>query len=372
MTRFLLVLLMLALDPSAARALAAAQSARPGPRFDPEESLLVATMIRREQLPEARSLRIIQLLHADAAGAPQGLTRTPEEARALATTLRRRALAGESMGALARTYSAAPNAALGGVLGTHARGILAPQLDEFLFSAEVGQISEPIALPTGVFLAERVERWAAARTIMVRGTDQAAVERMDGIVARLGAGEDFAALAGQLSEDPVTAPRGGALAIFERGPEDRLLKAAAFDLQVGQVSAPIESPLGLHLVERVELDALPDSLREQNFVRASAIVLIQSDTALPIPSGDRNAPETAALARELHRRLLEGEDFEQLAREFNEDFGDGKQRAGDLGWLHFRQPGLSPSLRRIFEVPPGELLEPMPTNFGWMLLKRTG
>jgi parvulin-like peptidyl-prolyl isomerase len=354
---------------------AAQETDRPGSirstyRFDPSQSLLVSTMLRSEEPPPARSLRIVHLLHKDVPNAPIGLVRTREEALAIAEELTARGRGGESMETIARRYSAARNAVTGGVLGTFAKGILASEFDAFLFTADVGDISEAIELPTGVFVLERVERWAASRTIMVSGSDDAARERMAAIEARLEAGESFADVAGELSEDEVTRVRDGALAIFERGPEDRLLKAATFNAAVGEVVGPIESPLGLHLIKRVPLDSVPETVRERNWARLSAIVLIQSDTTLPIPSGDRNSVETAALADELYGLLSEGASFEQLARAYNDDFADGAERAGDLGWIHARQPGLSPALRMTFQLKVGEIMEPQPTNFGWLILRR--
>jgi parvulin-like peptidyl-prolyl isomerase len=340
------------------------------PVFDPTQSLLVRTLQRGEQPPEARALRSIHLTFEGARGAPPGLRRTREQALELAQDLRRQLEAGADFVELSRLHSAAPNAASGGEFGTLSRGHLAGPFDDFLFQSEVGAISEPLLAPNGYHLLQRVDRFAAARTIQVLGHDAAARERLRRIEARLAAGEPFATVARELSEDPLTAGRDGALAIYERGPADRLLKAAAFAAEVGETVGPIESPLGLHLVQRVPEAELDESLREQNWIRASALVLLQRETALPIPSGERSSQATDSLAQHLHLRLTEGEDFAELARIYNEDFGDGRGRAGDLGWLHRRQPGLSPALLRLFQAEVGELLEPVPTNFGWMLLRR--
>ena len=64
-------------------------------------------------------------------------------------------------------------------------------------------------------------------------------------------GEDFAELARQYSEDPGSARTGGDLGWFERGRMVKPFEDAAFALQPGEVSEPVESPFGIHVI-RVE------------------------------------------------------------------------------------------------------------------------
>ena len=63
------------------------------------------------------------------------------------------------------------------------------------------------------------------------------------------------------------------LSIFERGPEDRLIKAAAFTGAVGDVLGPIETPLGLHLLQRVEPAELDASLVDTVWVRGRVLLI---------------------------------------------------------------------------------------------------
>lgn len=72
------------------------------------------------------------------------------------------------------------------------------------------------------------------------------------IKKKLDQGEDFAALAKEKSTDPGSAPRGGDLGFFTR---DRMVKAfsdAAFSLKVNEVSNPVQSPFGFHIIKVVE------------------------------------------------------------------------------------------------------------------------
>ncbi len=72
------------------------------------------------------------------------------------------------------------------------------------------------------------------------------------IKKKLDQGGDFAALAKEKSTDPGSAPRGGDLGFFTR---DRMVKAfsdAAFSLKVNEVSKPVQSPFGFHIIKVVE------------------------------------------------------------------------------------------------------------------------
>jgi parvulin-like peptidyl-prolyl isomerase len=100
-------------------------------------------------------------------------------------------------------------------------------------------------------------------------------EEAQAILGRLQAGEDFAALAGQLSQDENTREAGGDLGFFHRGqlisPE---LEEAAFALPPGQIGEVVQSQFGYHVVQVLEKASdrplppeLLNSLREQAFAR---------------------------------------------------------------------------------------------------------
>ena len=83
------------------------------------------------------------------------------------------------------------------------------------------------------------------------------------VLKRARAGEDFAALATQYSEDPGSNRRGGDLQYFGRGQMVSEFEKIAFSLQAGQISELVETPYGFHIikVEDHRIAPLDENLR---------------------------------------------------------------------------------------------------------------
>jgi len=83
--------------------------------------------------------------------------------------------------------------------------------------------------------------------------DGAALGRAKQLLDQLRQGADFAALAREHSADPGSARRGGELDWFARGRMVPPFETAAFALKrPGDLSAPVKSPFGYHLIELLE------------------------------------------------------------------------------------------------------------------------
>ena len=78
---------------------------------------------------------------------------------------------------------------------------------------------------------------------------QAKRQQAEEIQRRAAAGEDFAALAAQYTEEPGGRERGGDLGWFGRGRMVPQFEEAAFRLQAGQVSPVVETPFGYHVIK---------------------------------------------------------------------------------------------------------------------------
>ncbi len=193
--------------------------------------------------------------------------------------------------------------------------------------------------------------------------------RLARLLAQLTPGADFAKLARDFSDDAESRARGGQFAVYERGASDQLLKQAAFELSIGEVSQPVRSPLGYHVLKRVAPAELDPALRENHWVRLRAI-LVQYDLA---QGADMSRAPDQKKAREiadaLVARIRKGEEMQQVAAEFNDDPG-GKQRKGDLGWIHRGAPNLVPALAQAALLPVGTLAEPLLSPFGYVIVRR--
>ena len=80
-------------------------------------------------------------------------------------------------------------------------------------------------------------------------TDAQARDQMEAIKKRIDNGEDFGAVARQVSEDPASKANGGDLGYFARGRMVTEFSDAAFSATPGRLVGPIKSPFGYHLLK---------------------------------------------------------------------------------------------------------------------------
>ncbi|HXV75482.1 MAG TPA: peptidyl-prolyl cis-trans isomerase, partial [Candidatus Polarisedimenticolaceae bacterium] len=133
---------------------------------------------------------------------------------------------------------------------------------------------------------------------------QAARAQAAGVLDRLGAGEDFATLATELSEDTFSAQRGGDLDWFDRGDMVGPFDEAAFSMSPGDAPRLVETQFGYHVLEvtdRREAGARPiDEVRDE----------IVSELRLA------RAEELMAInARRIRDRMDSADDFATVAEE---------------------------------------------------------
>ena len=325
-----------------------------------------------EQPPRTVAARHLQFVFDGCIGAPRELGRTREEAVEMAEHYRKQLLAGADFHQLSMRYSDSNQAEYGGNLGTMIPGTPAAAIEQFLWSAEMGEISGPLETQTGVHIVQRVEQWVGARLIKVDGQTQASYAKVNGLLRLLAEGADFKDVAREHSSDLLTRERGGDLMVFERSPKDSLIKKAAFDAELGEVVGPIRGPFNLYLVQRAAPEELDRSLRESTWMQVRGLFLTHDQSSMALPPVGRNADQTLALAESLAKRISAGEDMADLCAKFNDDPQSGRERRGMVGWIHRNQPNLPAFVATLFNAEVGELIGPLPTEGGWVLMRREG
>ncbi|QXI40153.1 SurA N-terminal domain-containing protein [Pseudomonas xantholysinigenes] len=164
------------------------------------------------------------------------------------------------------------------------------------------------------------QRHAAHILIEVNGktTDAQAKARIEEVQQRLAKGEDFAALAKEFSQDPGSASSGGDLGFAGPGVYDPAFEDALYKLNKDQVSAPVRTEYGYHLIKLLGVEApdvptfasLKDKLThelktqqvEQRFVEATKQLedsaFEASDLAQPAQDLNLKVQTSAAFGRE--------------------------------------------------------------------------
>lgn len=83
--------------------------------------------------------------------------------------------------------------------------------------------------------------------------EQTALAKINQIRERLAKGEDFAKVAKEMSDDPVSAQNGGDLGFITKGAMEQNFADAAFALKQGELSEPVKTSFGYHLIRVTEL-----------------------------------------------------------------------------------------------------------------------
>ncbi|WP_093392650.1 SurA N-terminal domain-containing protein [Halopseudomonas xinjiangensis] len=183
------------------------------------------------------------------------------------------------------------------------------QAVEQLYQREVGNLSE--------------QRRAAHILFEVNDetTQEEALEHARQVRQRLEQGAEFAAVAEQESDDPGSANQGGDLGFTARGDFDEAFDEALFALEVGQVSEPVLTPYGYHLIKLTETKA-PEvpSLEE---MRPRLVEELKTEQV------ERRFVEAT---QELANLAYESQDLEQPAQELGleiETFGPVQRSGGE-------------------------------------------
>lgn len=166
---------------------------------------------------------------------------------------------------ISATYSDAPNALQGGELGWRPVGRLPTIFAQAVTTMKVGDVSSVLRSPNGFHIVKLLEKRSNAKQIVVEQTrarhilvrineivsESEARRRLVDVKAKLDAGADFAELARSQSEDASSA-KGGELGWVSPGDTVPEFEKAMDALKPGQVSDPVQSPFGWHLIQVME------------------------------------------------------------------------------------------------------------------------
>lgn len=185
---------------------------------------------------------------------------------------------------------------------------------------------------------------------------QTARDRAEKLIEKLKAGADFSETAIS-SSDGTQALTGGDLGWRRLGQVPTIFVDYVSNMQQGDIEGPIRSASGFHIIKVLEAQGIGKHVVIQTKVRH--ILLKTSDLF-----SDDDAREKLAGLRE---RIVDGDDFSKLARSHSDDKGSAL-KGGDLGWT---TPGaLVPQFEEAMsKLQPGELSQPIQTQFGWHLIE---
>jgi peptidyl-prolyl cis-trans isomerase SurA len=192
------------------------------------------------------------------------------------------------------------------------------------------------------------------------GQQEAAAKRAQDVYQRAKSGEDFAKLAVAYSNSQ-TALEGGALG-WRKGSElPTFLSDIIARLKPGEVSEPLRTPTGYHIIRLNEVRGGSENAVEDQ-VHVRHILMKTNELA-----DDATVRGKLTALRE---RILKGEDFSAIAQVTSQDPGSAAD-GGDLGWSG---PGtFAPEFEQaIGPLKDNEISEPFHTQYGWHIAQMLG
>ncbi|WP_223825463.1 peptidylprolyl isomerase [Halopseudomonas salina] len=179
------------------------------------------------------------------------------------------------------------------------------------------------------------------------------------IYQELREGADFSSLAVSRSTDD-TALEGGELGWRKTSEIPGPFASAIAPLDPGEVTEPLRSPVGFHILQVQDKRGASEQLVEEYSVRH---ILVK-------PSEIRSPEETAKLSQRLYERIQAGESFAKLARGFSEDPGSALN-GGSLDWV--MPETMVTEFREVMtSIEEGQVSRPFESQFGWHILQVEG
>jgi peptidyl-prolyl cis-trans isomerase SurA len=176
------------------------------------------------------------------------------------------------------------------------------------------------------------------------------------VISRIANGENFTDLAKEISISG-NAINGGAMNWRKLSEMPELFSTALQNKKMNEITEPIESGAGYHILKLEDKRGPFVQYEDQWFSRHILLA----------PSAIRSEEDTLQEINNIRDRVINGESFADLAKEFSEDPGSAKQ-GGELDWLG--KGVLAPEFEKMMiETPIGKVSEVFQTQFGFHFLE---
>jgi peptidyl-prolyl cis-trans isomerase SurA len=188
---------------------------------------------------------------------------------------------------------------------------------------------------------------------------QKAMSKADDLVMKLRNGQDFTQTAISDSDD-ANALKGGDLGWRTMSAVPTLFVSVIAQMKQGDVSDPIRSPSGFHIIKMLELKGMDNHMIVKTKVRH---ILIKTNELV-------DDAEARKRLFALKTRIADGDDFAALARAHSDDKGSAL-KGGSLDWVG---PGdlVKPFEDAMAKLGINEVSEPVQTQFGWHIIQVLG
>ncbi|MBI1798210.1 MAG: peptidylprolyl isomerase [Candidatus Eisenbacteria bacterium] len=188
---------------------------------------------------------------------------------------------------------------------------------------------------------------------------------------RIAAGEKFAKVASELSEDPGSAKSGGDLGYFSRGAMEPGFENAAFSMPLNTVSEPVRTPFGWHLIEVLDRDTVKTVARADS-LGPDGKPLLEAHARhilIRVQLGEADADRAHALAQHVYEEAKKGTDFVTLVHHYSKYEGQVGPD-GDVGFVSVAS--LQDNIRAgVDTLETGQVSEPLVNQVGYNLFKLT-
>lgn len=225
------------------------------------DNFLITQSSRQDESQDEYEISHI-LIQAPEEGSPEEL----QKLRAKADQVLKQLQGGTAFSEVSASLSDAPNALEGGSLGWKTNTQLPALFLDALKSMQPGDVSPILRSPNGFHILKLTNRRGGSSPLVVEQTharhiliklneivsEDEAIHRLRSVRERLvNGGADFNEMARQYSEDG-TAAKGGDLGWVNPGDTVPPFEKAMNELEPGEISEPIRSPFGFHLIQVIE------------------------------------------------------------------------------------------------------------------------